>query len=64
VQPVILFLCLNQDLPKTNGSRTFPDIAVILAGFPANPPAAMGGLKGEILIAGCPTNEIQTNCKG
>ena len=36
-------------LPKTNGSRTFPDIAVILAGFPANPPAAMGGLKGEVL---------------
>jgi len=36
-------------VPKTNGSRTFPDIAVILAGYPANPPSAMGGLKGETL---------------
>jgi Metallo-peptidase family M12/Secretion system C-terminal sorting domain len=36
-------------IPKTNGSRTFPDIAVILAGYPANPPVAMGGLKGETL---------------
>ena len=36
-------------LPKTNGSRTFPDPAVILAGFPANPPATLGGLKGETL---------------
>lgn len=38
-------------LPKTSGSRTFPDIAVILAGYPANPPAVMGGLKGEILLS-------------
>lgn len=36
-------------LPKTTGSRTFPDISVILAGYPANPPSAMNGLKGEIL---------------
>jgi hypothetical protein len=36
-------------LPKTTGSRTFPDIAVILANFPANPAATMGGLKGETL---------------
>lgn len=36
-------------IPKINGSRTFPDIAVILAGYPANPPATMGGLKGETL---------------
>ncbi len=36
-------------LPKTTGSRTFPDIAVILAGYPANPVATTGGLKGETL---------------
>lgn len=36
-------------IPKTSGSRTFPDMAVILAGFPANPSATMGGLKGETL---------------
>ncbi len=36
-------------IPKTNGSRTFPDMAVILAGYPANPAATMGGLKGETL---------------
>ena len=36
-------------VPKTTGSRTFPDMAVILAGFPTNPPSAMGGLKGETL---------------
>ncbi|MDZ4809172.1 MAG: M12 family metallo-peptidase [Bacteroidota bacterium] len=36
-------------IPKTTGSRTFPDIAVILAGYPANPPATMNGLKGETL---------------
>jgi len=36
-------------LPKTTGSRTFPDISVILAGFPSNPPSAMNGLKGETL---------------
>ncbi len=36
-------------VPKTTGSRTFPDLAVILAGYPANPPAIMGGLKGETL---------------
>ncbi len=35
--------------PKTTGSRTFPDIAVIIAGYPSNPPATMGGLKGEVL---------------
>jgi len=36
-------------IPLTSGSRTFPSMAVILAGFPANPPSAMGGLKGETL---------------
>jgi hypothetical protein len=36
-------------IPKTTGERTIPDIAVILAGYPANPPATMGGLKGETL---------------
>lgn len=36
-------------LPKTTGERMFPDIAVILAGYPATPPSAMNGLKGETL---------------
>ena len=36
-------------LPKTIGSRTFPDIAVILANYPTNPTSTMGGLKGETL---------------
>lgn len=36
-------------VPKTNGTRTFPDIAVILANYPASPPSAMNGLKGETL---------------
>ncbi|HYC28835.1 MAG TPA: zinc-dependent metalloprotease family protein, partial [Chitinophagaceae bacterium] len=36
-------------LPKTTGSRTFPDIRVIAANYPTNPPSAMNGLKGEIL---------------
>ena len=36
-------------VPKTTGERTFPDIAVILAGYPANPAATLGGLKGETL---------------
>mgnify|MGYP001163306811 CR=1 FL=1 len=36
-------------IPKATGSRTFPDMAVILAGYPANPGSAMGGLKGETL---------------
>lgn len=36
-------------IPKTTGSRTFPDIQVILAGYPPNPTAAMNGLKGETL---------------
>jgi hypothetical protein len=35
--------------PKASGSRTFPDMAVILAGYPNNPPEYMGGLKGETL---------------
>lgn len=35
--------------PKTVGSRTFPDMAVILAGYPTNPAGVMGGLKGETL---------------
>ncbi len=36
-------------IPKVTGSRTFPDMAVILAGYPASPPATMNGLKGETL---------------
>ncbi len=36
-------------VPKTTGERTFPDMAVILANYPANPPATLGGLKGETL---------------
>lgn len=36
-------------VPKTTGSRTFPDMAVIRANYPANPPADMDGLKGETL---------------
>lgn len=36
-------------IPKATGSRTFPDIAVINAGYPANPAATLGGLKGETL---------------
>ncbi len=36
-------------IPKSTGSRTFPDIAVILAGYPANPATTMGGLRGEVL---------------
>lgn len=38
-------------IPKTTGSRTFPDIAVIVANYPSNPPEVMGGLKGETLPA-------------
>ena len=36
-------------IPKTSGSRTFPDMAVILANYPQNPVAEMDGLKGETL---------------
>src|SRR5690606_26144544 len=36
-------------IPKTNGSRTFPDIRVIQANYPLNPPVAMDGLTGEVL---------------
>ena len=36
-------------IPKASGSRNFPDMAVILANYPANPPAVMDGLKGETL---------------
>lgn len=36
-------------IPKTDGNRTFPDMAVILASYPSNPSASMGGLKGETL---------------
>ncbi len=36
-------------IPKASGSRTFPDMAVILAGYPVAPASAMGGLKGETL---------------
>ncbi|MEO5945483.1 MAG: zinc-dependent metalloprotease family protein [Chitinophagaceae bacterium] len=36
-------------VPKTTGVRTFPDMAVILAGYPSNPASTLGGLKGETL---------------
>jgi hypothetical protein len=36
-------------IPKATGERTFPDIRVIVAGYPTNPPSVMNGLKGEIL---------------
>jgi Metallo-peptidase family M12B Reprolysin-like len=36
-------------IPKTVGFRNFPDMAVIVAGFPAAPTATLGGLKGETL---------------
>jgi len=39
----------KQRIPKTSPSRTFPDIRVILAGYPSNPSATMDGLKGETL---------------
>lgn len=35
--------------PKTTGVRMFPDISVILANYPTNPPATMNGMKGEVL---------------
>jgi hypothetical protein len=34
---------------QTTGTRYFPSLAVILAGYPSNPAAVMGGLKGETL---------------
>ncbi|MEO6669877.1 MAG: reprolysin-like metallopeptidase [Ferruginibacter sp.] len=40
----------KQRVPKTTGSRTFPDQARIAANYlPAVPPAVMGGLRGETL---------------
>ncbi len=36
-------------IPKTVGFRNFPDMAVVVAGYPVNPPANLGGLKGETL---------------
>ncbi|MEO7765936.1 MAG: reprolysin-like metallopeptidase, partial [Ferruginibacter sp.] len=36
-------------IPKTTGSRTFPDMAIILAGYPSNPAATTNGQKGETL---------------
>ncbi len=38
-------------IPKTVGYRNFPDMAVIVAGFPAAPAATLGGLKGETLCS-------------
>jgi Metallo-peptidase family M12B Reprolysin-like len=37
--------------PKTVGYRNFPDMAVIVAGYPAAPAATLGGLKGETLCS-------------
>lgn len=36
-------------VPKTTGSRTFPDIAVIIDNYPAAPAATVDGKKGETL---------------
>ena len=36
-------------IPLTTGTRYFPALPVILAGYPASPAATMGGLKGETL---------------
>ncbi len=36
-------------LPKLTGSRTFPDIRVIVANYPLDAPPQMDGLKGEYL---------------
>jgi len=36
-------------IPKTTGSRTFPDMKVIVNNYPASPAAEVGGLKGETL---------------
>lgn len=36
-------------VPNRTGSRTFPDMAIILANYPSSPSATMDGLKGEIL---------------
>lgn len=38
-------------VPSVSGSRTFPDMSVILAGYPVDPAAAMSGLRGETLPA-------------
>lgn len=35
--------------PTISGSRTFPDMSVILANYPSNPDTTMDGLKGETL---------------
>ena len=36
-------------IPKTSGSRTFPDIGVIVDNYPTSPTATVGGKKGETL---------------
>ena len=36
-------------IPKTTGTRYFPSLAIINAGYPTAPTATMDGLKGEIL---------------
>jgi hypothetical protein len=36
-------------IPKTTGTRYFPSLAIINAGYPTAPNATMDGLKGEIL---------------
>lgn len=38
-------------IPSVNGTRYFPSLPVILAGYPTAPPSAMNGLKGETLPA-------------
>lgn len=38
-------------IPKTVGYRNFPDMAVVIAGYPAAPAATLGGLKGETLCS-------------
>ena len=36
-------------VPQTTSERVFPDMQLVLAGYPPNPPATQGGLKGETL---------------
>ena len=39
----------KSQIPKTSGTRSFPSLPYILAGFPTNPPGIVGGLKGETM---------------
>ncbi|MEO7045296.1 MAG: reprolysin-like metallopeptidase, partial [Ferruginibacter sp.] len=49
----------KSQIPKTSGSRSFPSLAYILAGFPVNPPGIVGGLKGETLPTSARTMQFR-----